>query len=226
MNHHPLRIVLADDHRLVAEGICRVLEDSFCLIEAVTDGRSLVAAVARLRPDIVVTDITMPGLNGLDAIRTIRAYEDPPAVVVLTMHADPLLVNEAFQAGAGAYVIKHAAGRELEHAVLEVSEGRRYISPMLESLGPSHAAVAAHSHLTARQRQVLELTARGYRMKQVAAALHISRRTVESHKYQIMEVLNAHSTADLVQHAIRLGLISLGDVGGRRSAPFQPGAAA
>lgn len=226
MSHLHLRVVLADDHQLVAEGLCRVLQDSFCLVEAVTDGRSLVAAVARLKPDVIVTDITMPGLSGLDAIRAIRVFEDPPAVVVLTMHADPALVSEAFLAGASAYVLKHAAGRELEHAVVEAHERRRYLSPMLQGMESPQAAATASAHLTARQRQVLELTARGYRMKQVAAELHISRRTVESHKYQVMEVLGAHSTADLVQHAIRLGLIALGDVGGRRRVGVESGAAA
>lgn len=226
MNYQHLRIVLADDHKLVAEGVCRVLQDSFCLVEAVSDGPSLLAAVARHRPDVVVTDITMPGLSGLDATRAVRILENPPAVVVLTMHADPMLVQDAFEAGASAYVLKHAAAQELETAVVEAYEKRRYLSPMVDELMSARPVARGNVHLTARQRQVLELTARGYRMKQVAAALHISRRTVESHKYQIMEVLNARSTADLVQHAIRLGLISLGDVGGPRHARVGTGAAA
>jgi DNA-binding NarL/FixJ family response regulator len=215
-----LRIVLADDHQLVAEGLCCVLRDSFDLAEVVSDGRALVSAVGRHRPDVVVTDIAMPLMNGLDAIRAIRMFDDPPGIVVLTMHADPALLAEVIQAGACAYVLKHAAGTELVRAVQEAHLGRRYVTPMLDLLiGPADddrpEPRRVRLRLTPRQCQVLELTARGYRMKQVAAALHISRRTVESHKYQLMETLGARSTADLVQHAIRLGLIEVAEIRAR-----------
>jgi DNA-binding NarL/FixJ family response regulator len=208
-----MRIVLADDHKLVAEGLCRILRDSFDLVDVVSDGRALIAAVARLLPDVVVTDIEMPLLSGLDAIRAIRMFENPPGIVVLTMHAEASLATEVLRAGATAYVLKNAAGTELERAVRDAYAGRRYVSPLLDALLTPHdespAAPPLRLHLTPRQCQVLELTARGYRMKQVADVLHISRRTVESHKYQLMETLGARSTSDLVQHAIRLGLIEV-----------------
>lgn len=217
MSTERLRIVLADDHKLVAEGLCRVLRDSFDLVGVVADGRALVSAVGRLRPDVVVTDVAMPLMNGIEAIRAIRMFDDPPGIVVLTMHADPALLAEVLGAGATAYVLKHAAGTELVRAVRDAHAGRRYVTAMPDLIVDAGSEAVpdprrVRLRLTPRQCQVLELTARGYRMKQVAAALHISRRTVESHKYQLMESLGARSTADLVQHAIRLGLIEVADV--------------
>ena len=212
MAHTRLSLIIADDHTLVAQALSRVLEDEFDLLEIVTDGQALVDTVARLRPDLVVTDIRMPKLNGLDAIGAIRLQPDPPGIVVLSMYADPALAQQALMAGALGYVLKQSAAQELAHALYAAHAGRRYVTPSLDMRAGSAVAPAARVPLTRptrRQCEVLELIAQGCRMKEIAARLDISRRTVESHKYQLMANLGARSTAELVQHALRLGLIRL-----------------
>jgi DNA-binding NarL/FixJ family response regulator len=208
-----IRVLLADDHTLVADGIAALLREEFELVGRAADGRELVEAARRLKPEVVATDISMPVLNGIDALRELKRVVPDTRVVVVTMHADPHLAAEAVRAGAAGYVLKHSAGGELLQAVREVAGGRVYITPLIARELLSTLAevqgVDGGPRLTARQRQVLQLVAEGHTMKQVGAILSVSRRTAEAHKYQIMELLDVHSTAKLVQHAIRMGLVSV-----------------
>ncbi|HEX5870477.1 MAG TPA: response regulator transcription factor [Longimicrobium sp.] len=208
------RVLLADDHTLVAEGLGSLLREEFELVGQASDGRALLEMAVALNPDVVVTDITMPLLNGLDAVRELRQVVPAARMVVVTMHADPRLAAEALRAGASGYVLKHSAGQELIQAVREVSRGRVYITPLIAHdvisvLAGAPPAGPDVPHLTSRQRQVLQLVAEGHSMKRVAAMLNVSRRTAETHKYQLMAQLGVHSTAGLVQYAFRLGLLSL-----------------
>jgi DNA-binding NarL/FixJ family response regulator len=222
-----LRLLLADDHALVAEGLGSLLREEFDLAGQASDGRTLLTMAAALKPDIVVTDITMPLLNGVDAVRELRQVVPATRVVVVTMHADPRLAAEAVRAGATGYVLKHSAGEELLHAVREVSCGRVYITPLIAHevisvLAGAPAGEPDLPHLTSRQRQVLQLVAEGHSMKGVAAMLNVSRRTAETHKYQLMAQLGVHSTAGLVQYAFRAGILSL-DATPRPHSPEPPG---
>ncbi len=207
------RVLVADDHALVADGIAKLLRDDFELAGRVGDGRELVTAAGTLLPDVVVTDISMPRLNGIDALRELRQVAPRARLIVVTMHDSPYLAAEAIRAGASGFVLKQSAGADLIEAVHVVLEGREYISPSIRrDLVASLLAGRdgdPHARLTPRQRQVLQLVAEGHSMKQVAALLHVSRRTAESHKYLVMELLGVHSTAELVLHAIRLGLIAM-----------------
>lgn len=208
------RVILADDHTVVAEGLQTLLERAFQLCGVVSDGEALVEAAERLRPDVIVTDITMPRLNGLDAIRQLRARGNNARAVVLTMHADAFLAAEAFRAGASGYVLKHSAGEELIRAIRMVHQGLLFIPPLmardlmseLNNPGQRRSALVT---LTPRQRQILQLSAEGHSLKHIATILKLSRRTVESHKYRLMRTLGVHSTAELIACAARLGLIAV-----------------
>lgn len=209
-----VQVLLADDHMLVAEGLASLLREEFELVGQASDGRALLRLASALKPEVVVTDITMPLLNGMDAMRELRRVAPETRVVVVTMHADPRLAAEALRAGATGYVLKHSAGHELIHAVREVSCGRVYITPLIAHdvisvLAGAPPAGPDLPHLTTRQRQVLQLVAEGHSMKRVAAMLNVSRRTAETHKYQLMAQLDVHSTVGLVQYAFRIGLLSL-----------------
>ena len=208
------RVLLADDHAVVAHGLRELLKDTFDLVGVVHDGRALLEAAERLRPDVIVTDISMPLLNGLDAIRQLRASHPEIKAVVLTMHGDTQTAVSAFRAGARGYVLKVSPEEEFIAAIGEVAKGRAYVSPLvtkdlievlIEARSPEPEGGAP---LTARQREVLQLIAEGRTMKEVAAILHISPRTAESHKYEIMKALGLGTTAALVQYAIRLRLIA------------------
>jgi DNA-binding NarL/FixJ family response regulator len=208
------RVLLADDHTLVADGVAAVLGEEFELLGRVADGRELVAAVGTLAPDVVVTDIGMPVLNGIDALREVKEIAPRTWVVMVTMYDNPYLAAEAIRAGASGYVLKHSAGTELIQAVREAAAGREYISPLVArdlvaSLVAGGSGAGGRARLTARQRQVLRLVAEGHTMKEVATLLKVSRRTAESHKYLVMDLLGARSTAELVRHAIRMGLVTL-----------------
>ena len=204
------RILMADDHRMLAEGLRSLLEPAYELVEIVEDGRALVEAAQRLEPDVIVADITMPLLNGLDAVEQLRGLGCPAKVIFLTMHKDALYAARAMRAGASGFLLKHSASKELLTAIHEALAGRTYATPaiaeLLERL-PVRAPDGDVS-LTRRQREVLQLFAEGHSAKQVAKILHISARTAEGHKAQIMNLLGASSTADLVQCAIRHGLIA------------------
>jgi DNA-binding NarL/FixJ family response regulator len=208
-------VLLADDHTIVAEGLASLLSGAFDLVGTVADGRALLEAVRRLEPDVIVTDISMPVLNGLDAVRRLRSDGVRAKVVVLTMHADVHLVAEAFRAGASGYVLKQSAGEELVLAIHEALEGRRYLTPLIreelsavmaEARGASGAPGTTRP--TQRQREVLQLIAEGRTMKEVAAILNISTRTAESHKYDMMRELGVETTAELIQFAVKIGLVT------------------
>ncbi len=210
-----ISVVLADDHAVVAEGLGALLKEKFTLLRTVYDGRALVAAVAELNPDVVVTDISMPLLNGLDAISQIKSACPTANIIILTMHIEPDLAVQAFRAGASGYLLKTSPGEELVEAVRQVAQGRAYLTSLIAKdlisvlLEAKKESPAGGEKLTGRQREVLQLIAEGRTMKEVASLLHISPRTAESHKYEIMSVLGAQNTAELVQHAIRIKLVSV-----------------
>ena len=212
-----IRVLLADDHTLFVEGLQALLKGSVDVVGVVRDGRALLKAVEELRPQVVVADVSMPMLNGVDAVRQIRNIDPDTKVVMLTMHAEPQLAVEAFRAGAVGFVLKTAPREELITAIQEASQGRAYLTPsitkdlitvLIEAQAPENAK-ARDTQLTPRQREVLQLIAEGKTMKEIASVLNISPRTAESHKYEMMEVLGVSTTAELVQHAIRLKLVSI-----------------
>jgi DNA-binding NarL/FixJ family response regulator len=203
------RLLLADDHRIVLEGLRGLLEPEFEIAGAVADGSSLVAEARRLSPDVVVADISMPGLNGIEAARQIRAADERIRVVFLTMHADAGYAAGALEAGASGFVLKHSAPQELIRAIRDALQGRTYLTPAIaaELKGAKRPGGPA-TGLSPRQREVLQLLAEGKSTKEVAALLTISGRTVEFHKYRMMEQLRIKTTAELVQYAIRHGLLA------------------
>jgi DNA-binding NarL/FixJ family response regulator len=207
------KVLLADDHAVVAQGLSALLEDTFELAGVVHDGRALLAAVDTLHPDVVVTDISMPLLNGLDAVKQIRQRHPHVKVIVLTMHTETQLAVDAFRAGASGYMLKVSTGEELITAIEQVAMGRAYVTTLLAKdlialLLEAGSASPAENPLTPRQREILQLVAEGRTMKEVAAILEISPRTAESHKYEIMKVLGIDTTAGLIQYAIRLKLVA------------------
>jgi DNA-binding NarL/FixJ family response regulator len=208
------KVLIADDHTIVAQGLESLLKESFDFVGTVTDGRALLEAAERLKPDVIVADISMPNLNGLDAARQLKSSGNNAKIVILTMHADPHLATEAFRAGASGFVLKQSAGEELVKAIHEILQGRAYLTPliakdMISVLMESKGEPGSEVKLTPRQREVLQLVAEGRTMKEVANILSISSRTAETHKYELMQVLGVKTTAELVQHAIRLRLVSL-----------------
>jgi len=204
----PPRTLLADDHVLVAEGLNRLLEGCCDVVGTVSDGSRLVDAAIELKPDVIIADLAMPGLSGLEATTELRARGLTAKVIILTMYTDVRIAKEAIRAGAVGFVSKQAAGQELLAAIESVLKGGIYVSrPVADRLDSIPAAEQSPVTLTARQRQVLQLIAQGYRMREIAGALQLSRRTVETHKYEIMRVLGSRRTAELVRYATWLGLI-------------------
>ena len=212
--HRP-RVLLADDHLLVAEALKSLLAQEFDLVGVVEDGRALVEAAGKLRPDVIVADVTMPHLNGIDALIQLRQSGDRVPVVFLTMHRDVSFARRALDAGASGFVLKHSAPAELLSALRAALEGNTYLTPqlaaeVLEALkqGPAQAGDPIAS-ITARQREVLQLLAEGHPAKEIAAKLSISSRTVEFHKYQMMETLGLRTNAELIHFAIKHGLVEI-----------------
>jgi DNA-binding NarL/FixJ family response regulator len=204
-------ILLADDHAIVAEGLATLLKGHFDLVDTVGDGSQLLDAARELRPDVIVADIAMPVLSGLEALRQLKAERLDVKVIFLTMHADAQLATEALRAGASGYVLKQSAGEELIRAIQEVLEGRVYLTPLLTKAVITALAEPTTQpavQLTPRQREVLQLIVDGRRMKEIAATLQLSTRTVETHKYEMMRALGVDSTAALVRYAIQLGLVA------------------
>src|SRR5580693_7078803 len=206
------KVLLADDHAVVAQGLSALLEDTFDLAGVVHDGRALLAAVETLCPDVIVTDISMPLLNGLDAVKQIRARHPETRVIILTMHRDTHLAASAFRAGVSGYLLKVSPGEELVKAIREVAQGRSYVTTLLAKdlinlLMDNTTPRENESPLTPRQREVLQLIAEGRTMKEVAGLLNISPRTAESHKYDIMQALSVQTTAELIQCAMRMRLV-------------------
>jgi DNA-binding NarL/FixJ family response regulator len=207
------KVLLADDHAVVAQGLSALLEDTFDLAGVVHDGRALLAAVETLRPDVVVTDISMPLLNGIDAVRQIRMRHPHVKVIILTMHRETQLAVDAFRAGASGYMLKVSPGEELITAIEQVAMGRTYVTTLLAKdlitlLLEAGRESPAGTPLTPRQREVLQLVAEGRTMKEVASILDISPRTAETHKYEIMRVLGVDTTAGLIQYAIQMKLVA------------------
>jgi len=213
MNNRP-RVLLADDHRMFADGLRTMLGEEFELVEYVADGVAMLEAAQRLRPDVIVADITMPGLSGIDALTQLRAKLPEVRVVFLTMHHDAAYARRALAAGAFGFVLKHSAVQELVLALRSALEGEIFVSHSLGEDGvtghPTNPArrTDPFGALTPRQREVLQLLADGKSVKQVASSLSISTRTVEYHKYTMMETVGAKGMADLVRIAIRHGLVS------------------
>src|SRR5437868_3708341 len=208
------RILIADDQTLVAEACKKILESEYEVVGTVSDGRSLVRAAAELRPHLIIVDVSMPLLNGLDAGQQIKELLPAIKLVFLTMNHDADLAAEAFRRGASGYLLKTCAASELTIAVREVLRGKSYLSPMIARdtvdflLRQDKKLIEEGHKLTDRQREVLQLLAEGKCMKEVAGVLNVTPRTVAFHKYRIMEVLNARSNAELVQYAIRHHLIA------------------
>jgi DNA-binding NarL/FixJ family response regulator len=208
------RVLLADDHTLVLEGFRRIVEQSCEVVGAVEDGRALLEAATRLRPDLILLDISMPLLNGIDAARQLKKTLPDVKLVFVTMHADPAYVTEAFKAGASAYLLKRSAARELDQAIDSVLKGQYFVTALLTrelvtSLSEDHATLfATRQDLTPRQREVLQLVAEGRTIKEIGALLNISPKTVEFHKAQIMFHLDLHTTAELTKYALAHGLTS------------------
>ncbi len=207
------RVLLADDHTLVLEGFRRIVEQRCQVVGTVEDGRSLLEAAVRLQPDLILLDISMPLLNGIDAARQVKKVLPDVKLVFVTMHADPAYVSEAFKAGAAAYLLKRSAARELDHAIDSVLKGQYFVTSLLTkdlvaSLSEGHENLfSQRQDLTPRQREVLQLVAEGRTIKEIAALLNISPKTVEFHKFRIMEQLDLHSTVALTKHAIAEGLV-------------------
>jgi DNA-binding NarL/FixJ family response regulator len=208
------RVLLADDHTLITEALRKLLEGEFEVVGSVEDGRALLNVALDLRPDVVVLDIGLPLLNGLDAGQQLRERNPKIKIVYLTQNRDPNLAAEAFRRKASGYLLKNSAASELSLAIREAVRGRSYVSPviakgMMECMlnrGPDGEGLPG---LTPRQREVLQLLAEGKSMKEVAAILNITTRTVEFHKYRIMELLSLKTNAELVQYAVRQGIVSV-----------------
>jgi DNA-binding NarL/FixJ family response regulator len=202
------RLLLADDHVILAEGLKRLLAEDFDLVGFVEDGRELLAAAKRLVPDVVVADISMPHMNGLEAIARLKRDRPELAVVVLTMHQNPAYARRALDAGAAGYVVKHAASAELVMAIRAALRGHTFISPSIAS-EVIEAREEGRTALTLRQREILQLLSEGRSAKQIAESLAISPRTVEFHKYQLMEANGLRNSAELVHFAIRHGIATI-----------------
>jgi DNA-binding NarL/FixJ family response regulator len=206
-----IRILLADDHPLTLEGIRSFLEPHFLSVGTVTDGRSLVEEAIRTKPDMIVLDITMPLLNGVDAAIQIRKVLPAVKLLFITMHSDPAYLEAALNAGATGYILKSAVGEELLDAVRSVQEGRIYVSPGLSTeqlerfSDPRRAAVSLR--LSSRERETLQLIAEGKATKEIAFILDISVKTVAFHRENIKRKLGLKTTAELTRHAIEQGLI-------------------
>jgi DNA-binding NarL/FixJ family response regulator len=208
------RVLLADDHRLLREALAQILEPNCEVVGAVADGRALLAAAKELHPEVVVLDIAMPLLNGLDAARQLKRLMPAVKVIFLTVSEDSDLAAEAFRAGASGYLLKNSAASELFQAIQEVLQGRSYVTPQAtQGLvgafldGPEPRKKSGE--LSPRQREVLQLLAEGHAMKEIGRILKITPRTVAFHKYSMMEHLGITSSAELVQFAVKQHLVSV-----------------
>lgn len=200
------RVVLADDHRMVMEGIAELVQDTVRVVAMAGCGRSLADAIEQTSPDLVISDINMPNGSGLDALQSDRDAGRCTPFLFLTMHTEPPLVARAFELGAKAYVLKTAAGDELLRAISRVVAGGIYVTPILNAKLHRSSEIERF-RITPRLREVLYLTARGLPAKRVAAQLEVSVRTIESHRYTLMQIFDAHSILDLVHRATEAGCL-------------------
>ena len=204
---------MADDHKIVLEGLRNLLEPDFDLVGIAEDGRSLLSLAQKLQPDVIVADISMPLLNGIEAVRQIKEINPDIKVVFLTMHPDVSYAARAFDVGASGYVLKHSASSELVMAIRAAAKGQIYVTPMIAGelmqsyKEGNHFQPKITTKLTPRQKEVLQLLAEGHSAKEVADILCISPRTVEFHKYKMMEELNIKTSSELVGYAIKHGIV-------------------
>lgn len=213
-----IRILLVDDHKILRDGICSLVKEysDMEVVGEAADGRMALRLVQELSPDVVIMDISMPDLNGIDATRRISADYPNVKVIALSMHYDKQFVAEIFKAGASGYLIKDSAFDELEHAIRVVMDDKTYINPQIASLvveslinQPTPPNHQAFSLLTEREREVLQLIADGKSTKEIASDLNVSSKTIESHRRQVMGKLNIRNVAELTKYAIREGLTSI-----------------
>ena len=207
-----IKILIADDHVVFAEGLGLLLEKHYTVVGTVADGRALITEDRRLNPDIIVADIGMPLLNGLDAAKRVRQQHPKVKLVFLTMQDDPNLAAAALELGAVGFVLKHSAGSELLKAIDHVLRGKSYVTPKLRPedwIKQKSRARQYSTHLTVRQREIVQMCAEGRLIKEIAGHLNLSEKTVEFHKHHIMEAFNLRSNADLVLFALKNRLISL-----------------
>jgi DNA-binding NarL/FixJ family response regulator len=209
------RVLLADDHKIVLEGLKSLLAGEFEVVGSVEDGRALVDQAATLHPDVIVADISMPQLNGIEAARQIKKADKNIKIVFLTMHPDATYAANAFEVGASGFVLKHSAPSELITAIHAAMRGKTYVTPLIagdlirtyqEGSSPQKDLF---KKISPRQREILQLLAEGKSGKEIASILDISTRTVEHHKYRMMEQLNIKTSAELVQYAVKHGIISV-----------------
>jgi DNA-binding NarL/FixJ family response regulator len=209
------RVLLADDHRMVAEALKSILSPEFDLLGVVENGLDMLDAAKKLRPDVIVADITMPQLNGLDALAQLRKENPRAKVVFLTMQQEPAYARRALDAGAFGFVLKHSAPAELVAAIRAALDGKTYLTPAIagevveQIRRDPQAKKDPVGMLTVRQREILQLVAEGRSAKEIASSLKISARTVEFHKYQMMETLGLHNSAELVHFAIKHGIVAI-----------------
>lgn len=208
------RILLADDHTFVIEGFKKLLEDHCDIVGSVEEGRTLIETTINLQPDLVILDISMPRLNGIEAAKKLKKQVPAVKLIFVTMHADMAYVDAAFRAGASGYLLKRSAATELIQSVQSVMSNKFYVTPLITKevvtsfLKPTQPRLATIDDLTTRQHEILQLVAEGLSAKEIADQLKISHRTVEFHKTKIMEQLHVHTTTDLVKYAIAHGLVT------------------
>jgi len=209
-------VIIADNHQILAEGLRSLLEPEFELVASVENGRELVAKTKEMRPDVVIADISMPMLNGIDAAQQILNDNPRARIIFLTMHADMAYAAEAFRVGAVGYVLKKSAAAELVTAIQEVLKGGVYVTPPIAKAmmrdafsGRVNKSARRGASMTPRQREALQLVAEGHSIKEIASILGLSPKTVEFHKYRIMEVLDIRTTAQLTQYAVKHGVVSV-----------------
>ncbi len=210
-----LRVLVGDDHALVVEGFRQLLEPGYLVAGAAFNGRALVGEAERLRPDIVLVDISMPELNGIEATRQIKKKLPKTKIIIVTMHSDATFLVEALRAGASGYVLMHSSPDQLLEAIEASLKGEVYVSPSAaKEVGQERLAKLSkgklnepYQTLTARQREVLQLIAEGKSMKEIADKLCVAPKTVEFHKYAIQETLGLRTTAELVRYAVRHGIV-------------------
>ena len=209
------RVLLADDHKIVIEGLKSLLEDEFEILGHVEDGRALVEQASTLHPDVIVADISMPLLNGIEAARQIKKIDENIKIVFLTMHPDATYAANAFEAGASGFVLKHSASSELIRAINEAVKGRTSVTPLIagDLIHTCQKGEAPEKNLfkkiSPRQREILQLLAEGKTAKEIASILNVSSRTVEFHKYKMMEQHKIKTSAELVHYAMKHGIISV-----------------
>jgi len=201
------RTLIADDHRLVADALNELLAEHCEMVGTVLDGSSLLSVALERRPDLIIADLSMPGLSGVEAVGELRRAGVTAKIIIVSMYGDPRVAKQAIAAGASAFVAKQGAGEELLTAIRVVLKGGSYISPHIaERMARTGVTERPLATLTPRQREVLQFIAKGHSAKEIAAALNLSPRTVETHKYEIMRALGFRKSADLVRYATSMGL--------------------